>query len=67
MSQDDILGIVRHVLTTAGGSLVTSGLLTGGQLQDAVGALVVLTGVAWSLLNKRQVRTALAIAKGPTA
>ena len=42
MGWDDIQGIVRHVLTTAGGALVSDGLINSSQLQDGVGAVVVL-------------------------
>ena len=62
MTQDDVLAIIRHLLTTAGGALVANGLLTATQAQDAVGAVVVLTGIAWSLYNKFEHRRALAAA-----
>ena len=62
MGWDDIQGIVRHVLTTAGGALVSDGLINSSQLQDGVGAVVVLLGIGWSLWNKYQHRTALAAA-----
>jgi hypothetical protein len=65
MSQDDILGVVRHVLTTLGGALVTDGILTSSQLQDGVGAIIVIAGVVWSLINKYQHRQALAAAQIP--
>jgi hypothetical protein len=64
MNADDVQGIIRHLLTTAGGALVTSGAITNGQLQDAIGAVMVLGGLAWSLYQKRQQRAALAAAKG---
>lgn len=63
MSQDDILAILRHVLTTAGGALVTDGVLSASQLQDGVGAVIVIAGIAWSLVNKYQHRRALAASK----
>lgn len=63
MSQDDILGILRHVLTTAGGALVTDGVLTSSQLHDGVGAVIVIAGIAWSLVNKMQHRRAIAAAQ----
>jgi uncharacterized membrane protein YebE (DUF533 family) len=62
MDQDTILGIVRHVLTTAGGALVANGVLTGGQLQDAVGAVIALGGIAWSIYQKRGQKARLAAA-----
>lgn len=62
LSQDEILGIIRHVLTSAGGALVTTGWATNGQVQDAVGALMVLGGIAWSIYQKR---TAKAVNSSP--
>ena len=52
--QATVLGIVRHALTTAGGGLITAGYLTGNELTDAVGAVMVLIGVGLSINNKRQ-------------
>jgi hypothetical protein len=63
MSQEDILGIARHVLTTAGGALVTDGMINSSQLHDGVGAVIVLAGIIWSLVNKYQHRKALAAAQ----
>jgi hypothetical protein len=63
MNQDDVLGVVRHVLTTLGGALVTNGVLTSSQMQDGAGAVVVIAGIAWSLINKYQHRQALAAAQ----
>lgn len=54
MNRDAILGIVRHVLTTAGGVLVTNGTLSNEQLQTGGGAIVVLIGLIWSVLSKRE-------------
>ncbi len=51
---DALLGIVRHVLTTAGGALVTQGLLSSDQLNAAVGAIITLAGAVWSVLSKRK-------------
>lgn len=51
--QAAILGIVRHVLTTLGGVLVANGTLTSDMLQNGIGAVVILVGIAWSVLNKK--------------
>ncbi|MFN6976508.1 MAG: hypothetical protein ACK4OP_00145 [Gemmobacter sp.] len=47
------LGVLRHVLTTAGGFLVANGTLEASELEQAVGAIVVIAGIAWSILEKR--------------
>lgn len=50
--KDIILGIVRHLLTTAGGTLITKGVITSTTLDQGVGALLTVTGVAWSIAQK---------------
>lgn len=45
--------IARHVLTTIGGGLVASGAIDSGQLETGVGAIMVLSGIAWSVWQKR--------------
>ena len=51
--KDAILGLVRHGLTAAGTVLVTQGVLDAATAQTAVGALVALAGVIWSVWEKR--------------
>jgi hypothetical protein len=51
-----ILGILRHALTSAGGAIVATGYLTGGDYDSAVGALLTLVGIAWSVFEKRQAK-----------
>lgn len=48
MNKQQILGIVRHVLTFAGGFVVAKGWLTEGGVAEAIGAIVTLTGLIWS-------------------
>lgn len=47
-----IEGVVRHVLTAAGGALVAKGVVDAATMQLAVGALVTLAGVGWSIWEK---------------
>ena len=54
MNREAILGIVRHILTTVGGVLVTNGSITNEQLQTGGGAIVVIIGLVWSVLSKRK-------------
>ena len=53
MSKDAILGLARHVLTTLGGIFVTKGAIGESDLEIAVGAVVALAGVVWSVIDKR--------------
>ena len=55
MNRETILGIVRHVLTAAGGIAVTKGYIDESALVAGVGALVALAGVVWSVIDKRPV------------
>jgi hypothetical protein len=50
---DQVAGIVRHVLTSLGGALVAGGYLTSEEWTAIAGALAVLIGVIWSILAKR--------------
>ena len=53
---DMVLGLVRHSLTPFGGALVTEGVISSTQLNDAVGAVMVFVGIAWSLYQKRSAK-----------
>lgn len=48
-----IQGVLRHVLTAGGGYLVAKGVVDAGNAELAVGALVTLGGVGWSIFEKR--------------
>lgn len=53
MKQDQLLGLIRHILTFGGGLLVTKGVLDEGMATELVGALVTIFGGAWSVLAKK--------------
>ena len=58
-TQDTVLnGIVRHILTAAGGALVTKGYFADTELELAVGAIITLAGVIWSAFAKRKAKGA---------
>lgn len=52
--KDMILGIVRHVLTAAGGTLAGNGVLTDADANVAAGAIITLLGIAWSVWDKKK-------------
>ena len=54
MSAPIVRGVLRHLLTIAGGYLVAQGTLTSGEMSEAVGAIVALAGIAWSIHEKRR-------------
>ena len=47
-----ISSLVRHALTSVGGSLVAKGLNTATAFDQVIGAVVVLAGVLWSVTSK---------------
>ena len=54
-TQDTVLnGVVRHLLTAGGGALVTKGVVSDGQLELAIGAIITIEGVIWSALAKKK-------------
>jgi hypothetical protein len=53
-SLDKTLGFVRHILTFAGGYLVTSGVLTEVTLNTGIGAVATLIGIVWSVIDKKK-------------
>jgi hypothetical protein len=52
MTREMILGIVRHILTLVGGGFVAKGHIDASTAETVVGALISLSGVAWSILEK---------------
>jgi len=62
--QPILAGIARHVLTTAGGALVTGGYMDSSQTSAFVGGGMVIAGVAWSWWQKEgQAKTAALLKK----
>jgi len=63
--KDKVLGLIRHALTTAGGSLVAGGVLVETDLMAIIGGIVTAAGVVWSYVEKQQ-REKKEAAKAPT-
>lgn len=49
---DYISSLVRHALTSVGGSLVAKGLITATAFDQVTGSLIVVAGVVWSVVSK---------------
>jgi len=52
MNKEQILGIVRHLLTFFGGILVTKGLVDETFVTELIGGISTVIGAVWSFLNK---------------
>jgi len=54
MKSEVVFGLLRHVLTSLGGALVTGGYLGASEVEAGVGALITLIGIAWSIAHKKR-------------
>jgi hypothetical protein len=50
MNKEQVLGIVRHILTFGGGIVVSRGLLDEATMTAVVGAVITIGGALWSIL-----------------
>lgn len=48
MTKEQWLGIIRHLLTIAGGFLISKGWLDESDLMEIIGAVITIVGVVWS-------------------
>ena len=46
--------IARHLLTSIGGSLAAKGLVESSDVEPAAGAVLILAGLIWSVIQKRK-------------
>lgn len=48
------MGLIRHILTTAGGALVAKGAIDETGKEAIIGGLIAVAGVIWSVWSKKQ-------------
>jgi len=53
MKKEQILGIIRHILTFGGGIVVSKGWIDESIYTELVGGLLTLIGGVWSILDKK--------------
>ena len=54
MTKDQLLGILRHVLTFVGGILVVKGLAEESMIEEVIGGVSALVGSVWSIVAKKK-------------
>lgn len=54
MNQDQIFGIIRHVLTTLGGVAITKGWIDEESAIELTGLVMSIIGFTWSFWIKRK-------------
>ena len=52
MNKDQVLGIIRHVLTAVGSILVIKGYTDEVTTTTAIGAIITAVGAIWSIVDK---------------
>jgi hypothetical protein len=52
MKKEQVLGIVRHILTFVGGIAIAKGLIDETVVTELSGALITLIGGIWSVISK---------------
>jgi hypothetical protein len=53
MKKEQILGLIRHLLTFVGGLAIAKGLIDQVQETELVGAICTIIGTVWSVLVKK--------------
>ena len=56
ITQERVLGIIRHTMTFAGGFLVMKGYGDEALMQELTGATLTLIGGIWSIVSKTKRR-----------
>jgi hypothetical protein len=56
MNQEQVLGLLRHVLTVLGGGLVAKGFIEESILLEGVGLITSIIGIVWSIADKRKTK-----------
>jgi len=54
MTKEQVIGIVRHVLTFVGGLFVLKGYLDESLANEIIGGAITLVGTVWSVISKKQ-------------
>lgn len=52
MNRDQIMGLIRHILTTVGGGLVTNGYFDEATGNALLGGIMAVIGLVWSWTSK---------------
>lgn len=53
MNKEQVLGLLRHILTFVGGILVAKGTFDEATATELTGGLITVIGAVWSVLVKK--------------
>ena len=54
MSKEQILGLIRHILTSGGGAILMLGYFDEALVTEVTGGLMTAIGFAWSVIDKHR-------------
>jgi hypothetical protein len=54
LTQQQVLGIIRHILTFGGGIVVAKGYADDTAVTEITGAIITLIGAIWSIVAKNK-------------
>lgn len=54
MTKEQVVGVIRHVLTFVGGILVIKGIVDDAMVQEVLGGVLGLVGTVWSIVDKKK-------------
>lgn len=54
MNKEMVLGFVRHLLTFGGGYVAAKGIVDQAVVNEAIGAVITLVGIGWSVVDKKK-------------
>jgi hypothetical protein len=57
MTKEQVIGIIRHVLTFVGGLFILKGYLDESLVNEIVGGASTLIGTVWSVISKAKSET----------
>lgn len=52
MKKEQILGIIRHALTTVGGFFIAKGYLSESLIEEISAGALIIIGTVWSIIEK---------------
>lgn len=54
LTKEQLLGVLRHVLTFVGGVVVAKGYTDNTTVTEIIGAAMTLAGAVWSIVDKNK-------------
>jgi hypothetical protein len=53
MNKEQVLGLIRHILTFVGGIVIAQGLVSDALSSELIGGIMTVVGTVWSIVSKK--------------